>query len=335
MNIKRFDANSRVSVVTQVARSIREQIEAGTYSSEAKLPSINKYSREHNVARDTIEKAYNSLKRQGYVTAVSGKGYFVRSKEKRKLQVLLIFNKLSYYKKVVFDAVVAALGTHAQVDLQIHHYDPAHLADIIESNLGRYDHYVIMPHFFRDAEAGDQMLAISKIPPDQLILLDKRSPFMPHHKGVYQDFQHDIFNALALASKKLVHYHRLNIVYPEHSHQPREIVMGVEAFCHVNGMGCSVIDKVEHSLLVPGSVFVVLTETDLARLIKGIKDLGYTMGNEIGIISFNDTLFKELLDITVISTDFNEMGRSVAELIRENGSAAIANPFSLKIRGSL
>lgn len=52
-------------------------------------------------------------------------------------------------------------------------------------------------------------------------------------------------------------------------------------------------------------------------MIKLAKKKGYELGKEIGLISYNDTAVKEILEggITVISTDFEMMGKAAASVI--------------------
>ena len=50
------------------------------------------------------------------------------------------------------------------------------------------------------------------------------------------------------------------------------------------------------------------------NLINQIRINEYTLGKEIGVISYNETPLKDLLGITVISTDFNQMGATAADL---------------------
>ena len=64
----------------------------------------------------------------------------------------MVFNKLSSFKKIIYYSFLKALGERAAIDLQIHHYNPQHLKKIIESNLGKYDYYVIMPNFETNAK---------------------------------------------------------------------------------------------------------------------------------------------------------------------------------------
>jgi len=73
----------------------------------------------------------------------------------------------------------------------------------------------------------------------------------------------------------------------------------------------------------------------LGDLIKKVRLLRSQMGNDIGIISFNETVFKELLDITVITTDFEEMGDTAATLILRKDFRQVRNSFHLIKRLSL
>ncbi|MFN3488320.1 MAG: GntR family transcriptional regulator, partial [Emticicia sp.] len=59
------------------------------------------------------------------------------------------------------------------------------------------------------------------------------------------------------------------------------------------------------------------------------------LGEEIGIISFNETTLKELLEITVITTDFETMGRTAAALLLDKKQIKIKNPFYTIRRKSL
>ena len=94
------------SLVQQITNSIKKDIDKGVFRKNEKLLSINIYSKQFGVARDTIEKAYIRLKQDGYIHSVSGKGYFVIGKPDVRIKVLLLFNKLSSYKKTVYDSIV-------------------------------------------------------------------------------------------------------------------------------------------------------------------------------------------------------------------------------------
>ncbi|MDN5284608.1 MAG: Regulatory protein gntR family [Mucilaginibacter sp.] len=323
------------SLVQQIVDSISKDIDKGVYRKNEKLLSINTYSKQYGVARDTIEKAYTMLKQDGYIHSVSGKGYFVIGKPDVRIKVLLLFNKLSSYKKTVYDTIVRTLGDKGKVDLHIHHYNPTLLEESIDANLGSYHYYVVMPHFFDYINEQEYLNVLKKIPTDQLILLDKDLPKLKKQSAVFQDFRNDIYGALNVVIDLIAKYKRLTIIYPLDRHHPPEIKDGLFQFCKENNKKFEVVTSFKIDDLKKGTVYIALTENDLADLIKGVRISGYELGKDLGIISFNETVFKELLDITVITTDFEEMGRKTAELMLENKAAVIKNAFKIIIRKSL
>ena len=80
LNAVLHNSNDKMPIYKQIAQSIGKQIEKGVLKKDFLLPSINIFSDEHAVARDTVERAYKELKKQGYITSVSGKGFYVVGK---------------------------------------------------------------------------------------------------------------------------------------------------------------------------------------------------------------------------------------------------------------
>jgi DNA-binding LacI/PurR family transcriptional regulator len=87
--------------------------------------------------------------------------------------------------------------------------------------------------------------------------------------------------------------------------------------------------------LQPKDAYVVIEETDLVNLLKQVRDKALIPGSDIGIISYNDTPLKELLGITVISTDFKVMGETAAYVILKKKKEAVKNVFSFIDRNSV
>jgi DNA-binding transcriptional regulator YhcF (GntR family) len=330
-----YDSNGKMPIYKQIAQSIGKRIDKGLIKKNSQLPSINIFSDKYAVARDTAEKAYKELKKQGYIISVSGKGYYVVGKKENKIKILLVFNKISSFKKIIYYSFLNKLGEKAVVDLQVHHYNPQHLKKIIEFNLGKYDYYVIMPHFETNANKNVYTRILKKIPQDELLLLDKSIPELKDNMAVYQDFRTDIFEALVSASELLEKYDTLTIIFPEHSNHPMEILEGLKEFCTKNKKKFTIITNADKIKLVKGAVYLVIADDDLAILVKKIRKSNYQMGKEIGVISFNETELKELLDITVISTDFIKMGQTAANLILKKQVKQVKNPFKIIKRGSL
>jgi DNA-binding LacI/PurR family transcriptional regulator len=78
-------------------------------------------------------------------------------------------------------------------------------------------------------------------------------------------------------------------------------------------------------------------EDDLIAILDQIKEKGLTLGQDVGLISYNETPIKRLLfeGISTISTDFVKMGEMAADLVKSNARKKIENPFSFIHRSSL
>ena len=84
-----------------------------------------------------------------------------------------------------------------------------------------------------------------------------------------------------------------------------------------------------------GDLFIVIDETDLVNLVKQVREDEYILGKEIGIISYNDTPLKDLLGITVISTDFKMMGETAATMILNKEKGRVKVDFNFIDRNSI
>ena len=323
-----------LSVSAAIIHAIRDDI----LRCGQKLPSINELSEQYLLSRDTVEKAYKELRKQGIIESVKGKGYFIKNTDvDAPIRVLLLFNKISNYKKQIYNSFVYTLGTQAKVDLQVHHWNVQLFDSIINNSLGQYDYYVIMPHFY---EQHDKAIAIlNRIPKEKLILLDRDLPELTNNcSAVYQDFRKDIIDALEEAKPLLRKYEKLVYVNPTIVPYPPEIVIGFQTFCKLNDFDYSILGDMDESIPVSKKeAYVLIEETDLVNLIKICKSKNYKIGSDIGIISYNETPLKEILldGITVISTDHEKMGQSAAALILNKQHNKIKNPFTLIHRNSI
>lgn len=339
-NFHRLDLNmnDRMPKYKQIVNSIINDIERGYYKKNDQLLSITELSIEYLLSRDTVEKAYRELKSKGYIDSVQGKGYFVKSKREQKIKVLLILNKLSSYKKIVYYSFIEALGENASVDLQVHNYDLETLEEILDKNLGRYNYYAIMPHFAKGTPASEYLEILNRIPSNELILLDKQIPELRNKSiCIYQDFEKDIFNVLEDNLNCLKKYHHLTLIFPKLGNYPEEIVKGFSSFCNLNNFNFS-IDHCVKSVMEDfeeKTAYIVIEEPDLAELIKFSRSENLTPGVDIGLISFNETTLKEVLGITVITTDFEAMGRLAAENLLSKNIVTRKSPFYMIDRGSV
>ena len=334
----KIDEYSKTPKYKQIIHSILEGIEDGSIQLGDKLPSVNRLLIDFDISRDTIVKAYDHLQKNDLVESVRGKGYFVKGVDtKRKAKVLLLFNKLSLHKKIIYDAISTTLGDQASIDFYIYNNDYRLFKNYINAHLHEnYGHYVIITHFLEGGQ--DVHEVINQIPKDKLILLDKKVDGVSGDYGaVYQEFAKDIYGALTEAIDLLRKFKTLKIIFPAHGYHPTEILSGFKKFCLEYDFDYDIVSDNEDYPIFPGDVFINVMEDDLVRLIKKAKAQNFIVGSDIGIISYNETPLKEILlnGITVISTDFYQLGRSVSNMILENRREQIANPFHLIIRNSL
>lgn len=324
----------------QVAVSIMEQVQSGELQSGDKLPSITQVSIDYDLSRNTVEKAYQILIEKKVIKAVKGKGHFVVKEKTESTKILVLFNKLSVYKKEIFNALSTAVGSHVIIDFFLYHHDYEQFEKIINEHLSGYSYYVVMPHFIScEPEKLNELL--QKIEKEKIILLDKKMEGVSHFgASVYQDFEMDIYNALTSAKDSLNKYKRLTLVFPNGIDvcYPKEIIKGFEMFCQTNQFESRVINEIiaDHQLK-KGNAYVVIKESDLINWVTIQRTTDLVLGKDIGILSYNDTPLKSILSdgISVISTDFQQMGEITAKIINEEASISIKNDFKYIQRNSL
>jgi DNA-binding transcriptional regulator YhcF (GntR family) len=333
-----IDANRRTPKYMQVANSITKAIKQGKYKKGDRIFSINELSNECFLSRDTVQKAYDLLEKDRIIEAVRGKGFYInRTDIVVPYRILLVFNKLSHYKKMIYDSLIKVLGGKAVVELKIHHSNISVFEDIINTGQGEYDYYVIMPHFYE--KSPEAFNIIQQIPKEKVILLDKYISYNDEeYKAVYQDFENDITEALESGLSTLRKYKRLIYVHPTFTPHPPEIISGFRKFCIQNNFEYKVVNEITTCADVrEKEAYIVIVDTDLVNLIKCCQSKKLTPGKDVGIISYNETPLKEILldGITVLSTDHAKMGETAARMILDNRTEKIKNPFTLILRKSL
>jgi DNA-binding transcriptional regulator YhcF (GntR family) len=340
-----IDENSRKPKYIQIVESVTNNITLGNFSMDDKMPSINMLSEEFYLSRDTVEKAYKILKERKIIIAVRGKGFYIaKTNLISKTNILFLINKLSSYKLQIYNSFNNRIGANSHTDLQIYHCDESLFLNLLEKNKGAYDYYIIMSHFKSDAfkhiSAPENVIqAINKIPKEKLIMLDNlNNKIEGKIVKVYQDYENDIYESLIEGFKKIAKYKKLMLVYPDKSvyPYPKRIVHGFRKFCIEKSLDFEVIDEIyEDMILKNGDLFITIVEDDLVHLINQIRDNEFTIGKDIGVLSYNDTPLKDLLGISVVSTDFNMIGATVAQMILNKEKGSVKNPFNFIDRASM
>ncbi|OHX63907.1 GntR family transcriptional regulator [Flammeovirga pacifica] len=302
----------------QIAKSFKNLINLGHLQAHAKMPSINDLVMELELSKDTVEKSYSILKRESYILTQRGKGTFVNHGFDINVpKVLLIFNKMSASKEKIFKAFLQTSGEHLQVDLLLHNYSVKSLERIIDEQENNYNYFVIIP-IFKDANEEETKKVIERLPASKTLLLNKKLPTLPKFQSVYEDFSEDIYQVLSKNIVKLFKYNQLELIAPKGENRIfNQIRSGFVRCCLHYDITFKVSSVYQNEELHENTAYILVDDQDLATIISDCRSKKLRIGEQIGLISYNDTPLKAILEegITVITTSFENMGKTAAQQI--------------------
>ena len=332
MSIISVEENIGIPKYKQIVLSVEKAVSTGHLKKGDALPSINAIKNKFSLSRDTVLMAFNELKLRGIIESVVGKGYYLQSESIEVTQkIFLLFDELNAFKEDLYNSFLNNLSENIQVDIFFHHFSYDMFSKLINDNIGSYNYYVIMP-----ANLSQTDKVIKKLPNDKVYILDQTHEELRQYPAVYQNFEDDIYNSLQRAITLLNKYQKIVLLFPEKK-QPQGMLVGFQKFRKNTNFQHEVISSLEGRKLEKGEVYLVLDDQNLIVLIKKMRDQHLVLGKDIGIISYNETLLKEIVEggITTISTDFKEMGKRLAQMIINKERFLIENPNDLIIRNSL
>jgi len=325
-------------IVEFVINAIRNgEAEAGDI-----LPSMNELSDTLGISKETVKKAYSILRDTGYLETRQGKGVFVCSPDDRTTQrVLLLFDKLSTYKDILFNSMAARIGGKAQLTIRLHNQSPELLRYYLDECLDKYDYYVVTPHFPLD-EATQKIISkqLFRIPNRKLIMLDNWMRDIPGNYGVvYQDYDNNIYETLETCLDDLRKYKALNVLIMPSSLYHNAITESVKRFCKDYKIKVSFFTHVSDDIIHKGEVYLLLNgqlDSDLNEFARDAARKGYVIGKDIAIISYNDSPINELVlgGLTTVSADFAKMGDLAARMILNKNMEKIKCDFRLTRRAT-
>nr|WP_067058548.1 GntR family transcriptional regulator [Mucilaginibacter sp. L294] len=337
LKLIKLDEYSATPKYLQIYNAIIQAIESKLIEKDEMLPSINDLSIGLEVSRNTIERSYKELKKFGVISSVNGKGYFVTNTTfNQQIKVLLLFNKLSSHKKIIYDAFATRLGNSAAIDFYIYNNDFNFFKKILTEKIIHYSKVVLVPHFIEEDINAYEL--INSLPKEKLVLMDKLIPGIEGSFGaVYENFEHDIFHALTQLIEPLSKYNTIKIIFPDNSYYSKNILTGFLNFCATYTFNYEVISDIETEKLEKGTAYINLMENDLVTLVERIIKENLVIAKDIGVISYNETPIKRIImnGITTISTNFTLMGKIAADIVLNNSFDHIPVPFKVILRKSL
>jgi len=316
----------------QIINSIYTAISNNELKLGDKIPSLNQICSEFELSRDTVMVAFNELKAKGIINSIPGKGYYINSTEINLDQkIFVLFDELNAFKEDLYSSFLNSLDAKSSVDIYFHHFNYQVFKNLISESAGKYTSYVIMPATF-DFTAD----IIGKLPRERVYILDRKKDDLTDYPVVYQDFEQDVYDALNEGLDLLQKYSELIMIFPG-GKEPEGRMNGFQRFCSEMGFQSEIIRNVINKEMRAGEAYFVPSDRNLVRLIKMASEKNLVLGKDVGIVSFNDTVLKEVVagGITTISTDFQLMGQTLARIIQERSTGKIRNRSSLIRRNSL
>ena len=313
----------------QLVNSINDAIGKHLLKKGDVLPSVNSICKENNLSRDTVFKAYSILKDQRVIESVPNKGYYVAG-ETRK--VLLVLDTFKAYKEVLYHSFVNNLPDNIITDVQFHHYNIDNFKTIINNSIGKYYKYVVMN--FDDKEVTT---ALANIPNDKLLLIDWNVHSKPKNNYVFQDFGKAFYNSLLGAVESFKKYKAIHFVYPNFTHHPIETVAFFEKYCTDFNFNYKIITNPKEFNIQIDTAYISVSDRILGQFLEQCQEKNLEPGKEVGFLSYNETPMKKFIykGISVVSSDFKELGDKSAEFITKDEPIQVYIPTSLTIRESL
>ena len=324
--------NRGLPIYKQIIFSIEKGIEEKRMKINDKLPSINKVCLEFSLSRDTVLLAYDELKKRGIIYAIPGKGYYIKSIGITiKNKVFLLFDELNVFKEDLYNSFIKSMGNDVQVDIYFHHFNVKVFQKLIEENNGNYTKYVIMPTNLQGIAP-----ILNTLPAEEVYILDQTNPELAHFPSISQNFVKDIYNALVKGLNRLNRYQKLILIFPGFR-EPIGMKIGFEKFCVDYNFDYEIISEFNKLKINSGEVFIIPNDRDLVQVIEQSEIDNLKIGQDFGIISYNETPLKKVVanGITTISTNFEMMGEILAQMVLENKKDQLENKCQLILRNSL
>lgn len=320
----------------QLAEYINHLIEIEELKINDRLPSLNQLIEKLKISKETALKGLNYLSEKGIIESEYRKGYYVKKKKQyQPYRICMILDKMNVLRDRVYDSFLKTIKDKGVVDVYFHHHNFKVFEKLVNENLSNYTHFVITTFLH-----GNTTEVINRIPAQKRIILDyEEKNLTGDYTCIYQDYKTDIQESLTELAPQLDKYSRLVLIAPLEAFHAREVINGFETFCKLNNKNHIIYNTVDENSCKKGDAYITFSryDQDDVSIIKLARKNKWTLGKDIGLISYNDTAVKEILEngITVISTDFNKMGEEAAKAILTKKTVTMRDPAKVILRNSL
>jgi len=175
------------------------------------------------------------------------------------------------------------------------------------------------------------------LPTNRVLLVDRFIETDEDYNYVAQEFGDSSYNAFVQLKDKIKKYDEIIFFFKPSSAEPDEILNSFKRFMKDYDIKGVIKEEYVSGSLEKGKVYFTIHNLELWEMLKDSKIKGLKIGSDIGFISHNDDIVKEIIfdGVTTFSTDFSEMGKKAANFVLNRKKIQEIVPTILVDRNSL
>lgn len=315
-----------------IVHTVEQDILDGKYKIGDRLPSINLWRIRTGLSRSSIILAFRELKARGIIESDQSVGYFVSSTRVEIVhRILLIFGVPSLFKEDLCQSIINSLGKGVTIDIMFHGANRETFDMLLDKVAGKYSVYVIIPSISYNIESRLKRLGGKVVLADFFV-----DSLVGKFSSVTQDFANDTYEALVSCLPTIRRYKEI-ILVQNSKFEPMSRLDGIKRFCSDYSFEAGYLKTMENLPIKQGVIYLTPEDREIVNILTRMEQQKLVIGSDFGLITCNETVLKKVIcgGLTTLSTDFVQMGKTVAELIRENGIRTVHNPWKLIMRNTL
>jgi DNA-binding LacI/PurR family transcriptional regulator len=311
--IYEMEGVSGLSKHDQLVNGILNAIQNKALNQGDLLPSVNNLINEFGFARETIARAYKDLVTRGIVESKNRVGFYVSNCDiNQHLKVALVLFAFDAFQETFYKVFRSKVGKGVHIDVFFHHNNIDVLESIIQNIRGRYGLFVVapIPHK-RTAEI------LGNLSMDRFLMIDRYEKIPGDYSYIAQEFDTSSYRVFEELKDTIKQYDRMIYYHRPAADTPIEILHAFKSFVKTHKIKHEILTEYIPGTLEKGNVYFTINNTELWSMLKDCKLKKLKPGKDVGILSHNDEVVKELIfdGITTYSADFKVMAEKAAEFV--------------------
>ncbi|MFZ5430123.1 MAG: GntR family transcriptional regulator [Bacteroidota bacterium] len=312
-NFIHIDPRSAVPKYRQIILSIVASIESRNMQVGDKLPSINQLCSDSTIRRDTVMYALNELRSRGIISSQHGKGYYVASRDlSMNERIFMLFDTMDDYAFKIYNSLVPMLPPGARAEICFHHNDPERIRKYLTDHVGYHTSYILS---LKGLENYGSL--VDRLKGGRVCLIGRPDNGIPEKPCVYHDSGKDLYESLRHLRKYFRKYCRL-VYLSRNIPGTAEKTDAFTRFCTEENLDFLICRNPEQLRPALFEAYIIPEDDILTELIMQIRKTDFNIGENIGIITFEDSLMKEVAlgGLTTITHDYQELCNRMLEIVQ-------------------